>query len=353
MDTCDLTDVGFVRTLQMQTKEKLMEYTPNVDNAAVTFSSGNTLCSNANELQVMPARPVAESNKTKGRDCLMLSAWNGHGNSFRERSNSARSSNSGVRRSLMCSSSSAHNLPAGWSLEWQSSSNRDPRGTLNGQPQVTAALSETRLALESTVGNSKGQSGMTGQKARPSVSTVNARLASKDRLVVQKSCAAVNNTGATKSTARQPPQSRSTASTETCRAKNKLNGTFVLEDKQSTLAAPSSEPVADAAPNLDGSNAVTSKLSQDRNSLSNATNSKCGSSKPGSQLRRRENCRNTSGIPSTAESSGSSALPRSTQLSATSSLSTISALPTRSKAVASVSDNIRLRIPKPSGMFLK
>jgi len=133
----------------------------------------------------------------------------------------------------------------------------------------------------------------------------------------------------------------------------KLNETVTLEDSRSTSAVsslnvvPFGNPVAGDVLNRGGSN-----VQRPKNSLSNAAISKCGASKIAADSKRRENRRSTSGIPSTNGSSGSHNLLRTSRLSMASSLTNISAQSTKSKATASVSDNIPRNIPKPPGMFL-
>jgi len=363
VDADDVANIGLVFRMQKHAKDKVIEYISSglqssPDNAAA-FSSENTFCSTADEPQVtLSVKPAVESQKTKVRDSKLMLAWNGDRKAFRERSSSSQSDTSGVPRSYSSSSAlsvAAGSLPAGSSVQQKSSS------ALNNQTEVVSVQSESRPVLQSADGSVKGQAGVTGQKAQASVSTVNAGIASRDAgktdgRAVRKNCLAANGGGNTRFSARQLPRSQSGTLTEICKAKNMLNETVVMEDKQARSAvsslpvAPSCDPAAvDAASHRGASNAVTSKLLQPRHSSSNATNSKCASSKLGTsgvaaELKSREIRRSTSRISSTSQ--------RSSQLSKASSLTHISAQPTKSKAAASALDNSRLRIPKPSGKFL-
>jgi len=362
VDADDVANIGLVFRMQKHAKDKVIEYISSglqssPDNAAA-FSSENTFCSTADEPQVtLSVKPAVESQKTKVRDSKLMLAWNGDRKAFRERSSSSQSDTSGVPRSYSSSSAlsvAAGSLPAGSSVQQKSSS------ALNNQTEVVSVQSESRPVLQSADGSGKGQAGVAGQKAQALVSTVNAGMASRDAgktdgRAVRKNCQAANGGGNTRFSARQLPRSQSGTLTEICEAKNTLNETVVLEDNQATSTvsslpvAPSCDPVVDAASHRGASNTVTSKLLQPRHSSSNATNSKCASSKLGTsgvaaELKSREIRRSTSRISSTSQ--------RSSKLSKASSLTHISAQPTKSKAAPSALDNSRLRIPKPSGKFL-
>ena len=324
--------------MQKETREKVMEYISSglqsslsVDDA-VKLSSGNTMSSDADELQVASfSKPTAESRKMKGRDSMLMSAWNGN-------KNPAGSTRSGVRRSY--SSSAALNLPAASSsMQWKS--DRDSSIALDGQTQATAMVTQ------------------------PSASTVSAGIASRDARKVDSRVAwrnlvAASRPGTTKSDACQLPRSQSSASIEACGDRKRLNETVLLEDKPAASTA-SSLVVAPSAlgtvSHRGGSNIVISKLSQLRNPSSNILDSKGGSSKlrPSritAESKRREDRRSTSGIPPAAESSSGRSMLRPSQLkTVSSSLTNISAQITKSKDAAAVSDGTRLHIPKPSGIL--